>query len=66
MIALPSASNRDSGPSDSVTRVVTIFIVAFAVGAHLQVRNVSHVERVVGVRIHVGSGARIEMPAGAR
>ena len=28
MIAEPSASNSDSGPSDSVTRVVATFIVA--------------------------------------
>ena len=63
MIAEPSSSKSDSGPSDSVTRVVTAFIVAVAVRADLELRDVPHVERMVRVRIGVARRTRIEVAA---
>ena len=61
MIALPSASNSDNGPSESVTRVVDTFIVPRPLAPTSRLRNVAHVERMVGVGIHVARRTRIEM-----
>ena len=63
MIAEPSASNSDSGPSDSVTRVVAAFIVALPFAAGVELRDVAHVERMIGVGIGVARRARIEVAA---
>ena len=63
MIAEPSASNSDSGPSDSVTRVVATFIVALPFAAGGELRDVAHVERVVRVGIGVAGRTGIEMAA---
>ena len=64
MTAVPSASKSDSGPGDSVIARGDAGQLAGAVGADLEVRNVPHVERVVGVRIGVAGRAGIEVAAG--
>ncbi len=64
MTAVPSASKIESGPSDSVTRVVTAFSVPLPSCADLEVGNVAHVERMIGVGIGVARRARIEVAAG--
>ena len=62
-MAEPSSSKSDSGPSDSVTRLVIAFIVPRAVRADFEVRDVPHVERMVRVRIGVARRTRIEVAA---
>ena len=64
MTAVPSASKIERGPSrhrhpgrDSLER-------AFAVLADLEVGNVTHVERVIGIGIGIARRAGIEMAAG--
>ena len=64
MTAVPSASKSDSGPSDSGDARRHGLQRALAVAADLEVRNVAHVERVVGVGVGVAGRARIEVAAG--
>ena len=66
MTAVPSASKSDSGPADSVTRVVTAFSLPVPSAADFEIRDVAHVERMVRVGIGVARRAGIEVAAGRR
>ena len=62
--AVPSVSKSDSGPGDSVTRVVTPVSLPAPSAPTSRFGNVAHVERMVGVRVGVARRAGIEVAAG--
>ena len=63
-MAVPSASKSESGPADSVTRVVTALSVPLPVASDFEVRDIAHVERMIGVGIGVAGRPWIEVAAG--
>ena len=63
MIAVPSASKSDSGPSESVTRDVVTLRRPVPFCADLQIREIAEVVRMIRVRVGVAGRAWIEMPS---
>ena len=66
MMALPSSSNIDSGPSDKVTRRCGDQKGAISAVVNVQVDQVARVEGVIAIRTRVAVRPRIEMPVGGR